>query len=455
MDTHHGTDMPAIDVPRHTRRQFVKRTAMTGLGLVAASTVGGTLKAYGAGRQASAQTLRAVIPGSAQELTVWKQVVAGFKKTHPNVTMDFVFLAQPTWGSFFTSVQTRLIGGETYDLVNIPTEGQRLFASKGVIEPLDAYISRDKAEVNALFSDINPKVLQAIKQHSSPDGQTYYVPYGFNTMTIWYYKPLFQAAGVPFPASNWTWDDFLRAAERIAKPSAPAGKQVYAYNFKNSIFAGLDPWLFTNGASLLNSSWSTATINSPRAVEALQFQRAMVARKLAPQPGGQFDEPTAMVQGRLAMAGCGWWYLPNFRALNAVDKVGMAPWPRKTQQGSPAGYGAMAMFKQSQNKDVAWEFIKYMLSAPVQQTFAQTAFVGGAQSIRRSIATGPAARAAGPTGYADLYDALEYATLVEGITQYNTLETNVDNVYQQILVGNVSPAAGLQQLSGSIQSILS
>jgi len=455
MNKQQSTEMPTSDASRHTRREFVKRTTMAGLGVATASTLGGTLKAYGAGSRASAQTLRAVIPGSAQELPIWKQVVAGFKKTHPTVTMDFIFLPQQTWGAFFAGVQTRLIGGEKYDLVNIPTEGQRLFASKGVIEPLDAYISHDKSSIAALLADIDPKVLTEIKQHSSPNGQTYYLPYGFNTMTMWYYKPLFQAAGVPFPANNWTWNDFLHAAERIAKPSAPAGKQVYAYNFKNGIFAGLDPWLSTNGASLLNTSWSAPAINSPRAIEALQFQRMMVARKLVPTPGGQFDEPTAMAQGRLAMAGCGWWYLPNFQALHDVSKFGMAPWPRKTQQGSPVGYGAIAMFKQSQNKELAWEFIKYMLSTPVQETFARTAFVGGAQSIRRSVATGPIARAAGPTGYANLYDALEYATIVEGITQYNTLETNVDNMYQQILVGNVSPASGLQQLSASIQPILS
>jgi multiple sugar transport system substrate-binding protein len=447
--------MPADGEVRRTRREFMKRTIWLGAGLAAAGTVRGARTTFAAGARLSPETLTAVIPGSSTEQAVWNQVVAGFKQSNPNVTVTFDYIPQPSgWGAFFASVETRLVGGAKYDLVNIPTEGQRLFASKGVMQPLDAFVSRDKAQVSSLLSDLDPHILPAIRQHSSPGGETYYIPYGYNTMSVWYNKALFKAAGVPFPSQNWTWNDFMHAAETIGKPNAPAGKQVYGFNFSVGIFDAFDPWVFTNSASLLNSNWTEATINSPKAVESLTFQRELVARKLAPEPGGTFDEVSAMAQGRLAMLGCGWWYVPNFQSLHMIDKVGMAPWPINTRHGSPVGYGSIAMFKQSQNQDLGWEFIKYMLSTPVQIAFAKTAFVGGGNSIRRSIATGPIAAAAGPTGYTNSYDAIAYANIVEGIDQYNTLELDVDKMYQQILAGNVSPASGLQQLSSQIQSIL-
>jgi multiple sugar transport system substrate-binding protein len=448
--------VPADGEVRRSRRYFMKQAALAGAGLaVAGSSLRNTRTTFAAGTRVSPETLSAVIPGSSQEQAVWNQVVAGFKKQNPNVNVNFVYIPQPSgWGSFFASVETRLVGGAQYDLVNIPTEGQRLFASKGVMQPLDDFVSRDKEQVNSLLSDLDPHILPAIRQHSSPDGKTYYIPYGFNTMSVWYNKSLFKAAGVPFPSDNWTWNEFMHAAETIAKPNAPAGKQVYGFNFSIGIFDAFDPWMFTNSASLLNSSWSKPAINSSKAVESLNFQRELVARKLAPTPGGTFDEVSAMAQGRLAMLGCGWWYVPNFQTLHMIDKVGMAPWPINTKHGSPAGFGAIAMFKQSKNQDLGWEFIKYMLSTPVQQLFAKTAFVGGSQSIRRSIATGPIAKASGPSGYYNSYDALAYANIVEGIDQYNTLELDVDKMYQQVLAGNVSASAAVQQLSSSIQPIL-
>ena len=78
-----------------------------------------------------------------------------------------------------------------------------------MLEPLDNYIAKDKAEVNDFYSDMNPRTLAQFRQHSNVNGYTYFIPWGYNTMGIWYNRKTFQAGKVPEPSPDWTWDEFL------------------------------------------------------------------------------------------------------------------------------------------------------------------------------------------------------------------------------------------------------
>ncbi len=189
------------------------------------------------------------------------------------ITTTPLFINVPTWVDFFEQIETRLIGGVQIDTMNLATEGFRLFASKGVLAPLDSYIAQDKAAINAFYADVNPRTLSEFRQHAQIGGHTYYIPWGYNTMGIWYNRATFKAGNVAEPAPDWTWDDFLAAATALTKPP-----QNWGMNLTIDVFQGIEPWVFTNGGTVLNNSWTSCVINNPAAVEACTF---------AAKPGGK------------------------------------------------------------------------------------------------------------------------------------------------------------------------
>ena len=95
-----------------------------------------------------------------------------------------------------------------------------------------------------------------------------------------------------------------------------------------------------------------------------------------------------MSQGKLAMLGGGRWPLPNFRNLDYVDKLGIVPWPQREERGSPVGWSTYAVMQESQNKEAAWEFAKFMTTKEVVKLWAELG--GVAIPPRQSVQTSDA-----------------------------------------------------------------
>jgi multiple sugar transport system substrate-binding protein len=218
-------------------------------------------------------------------------------------------------------------------------------------------------------------------------------------------------------------------------------------------FAGIMPWLLTNGASTMNATWTQATVDSAAAIEATQFMRSLVAQKMSPLPGGTFDDFTATAQGKLAMFGGGRWPVINIRELNMVNKMKIVAWPHKTQKGSPVGWNAYPIMASSQNKEAAWAFVKFITTKKASEYFAQQG--GTIVPPRRSVALSQAFLANAPQGSEKLYEALSYATPIPSPNKNDIIQKNIEDTYAQILAGNVTVQQGLAQLNQQIQSNLS
>ncbi|HEX4203338.1 MAG TPA: extracellular solute-binding protein [Ktedonobacteraceae bacterium] len=384
--------------------------------------------------------------GTADQQKSWNALFALFQKQYPNVKLK----AQPNnsnnWAAFFNTLSTQIAGGKIPDIVQVATEGQRLFASRGLVEPIDAYMKRDADELADFFNDIDPH-LKTWAKLSSTDGKTYYLPGEFNPMCIWYNSDMFHKAGVNEPDNTWTWDDLKTIAKKLSKPG------VYGMQAQSAYFAGIMPWLLTNGANVLNTSWTQSTITTPAAAEALQFMRDLVAQGISPAPGGTFDAFGAMAQGKLAMFGGGRWPIVNIRQLGITNKVKIVAWPRKTQQGSPIGFNAYPIMRASQNKEAAWAFVKFITSKAASQYFASQG--GTIVPPRRSVATSDAFLSNAPQGSENLYKALSYGSPLPAPDKENVIELAIDNVSAQILTGNVSVQQGLAQLDQQIKAALS
>ncbi len=93
---------------------------------------------------------------------------AEFSKVYPDIEIEVVGIPGGTWADFADAVTTRIAGGEKFDVLVIATEGQRLFASLGLISPIDDLLERDAGEMKDFYDDVNPNMLEWCKTLSLP-----------------------------------------------------------------------------------------------------------------------------------------------------------------------------------------------------------------------------------------------------------------------------------------------
>lgn len=388
--------------------------------------------------------------GDASGQKQWNALFEEFRKTNPDITLKAQGLAtNSNWADFFNQVTSRMAGGQVPDMIQIATEGMRLFASKGLLEPLDSYIEKDKALIDEYYADCDPKLVEWNAKYGSPDGKTYYLPGEFNTMCMWAHKELYQKAGVELPAdgADWTWDDFLAGAKLIKEKTG-----AYAYNAAPEYFVGVMPWLLTNGASTFDADWAQPTVNTPEAIEAATYCRQLVADGLSPQPGGTFDEATAFAQGKLATLGRGRWGIVDLQGVDAVDKAVIVKWPTKSTEGTPVGWNGYPIMKQSKNKDAAWTFAKFLISKEGSSFFAKQG--GTIVPARKSVADSDSFLDGAPEGTPLMYEALSYATPIPSPDRGAEIQKEIEGTWEQIMAGNAEPEAGLNALQDKLAGLV-
>lgn len=432
-------------------RKSLKRIV---LGAMAVATAGALITGCssgggGGGGDAESGELNFVYMGDANQQKAFNALFAEFNKQHPDIKLKAVGIPSGNWATFSTTVATRLAGGQKIDIIQVATEGQRLFASKGILEDLGPYIDKDKDEVDDYWNDISPNLKKFNEEFASgPDGETVFIPGGFNTMGMYLNKTVFEKAGVPIPEDgNWTWDEFLEAGKTIKEKTG-----AYLTGAGSGYFTDVMPWLTTNGTSTFNEDWSQPTYDTVAAVESAEFARSLVELGLAPKPGGQFDPNTAFKQGKLASLNGGRWPVLGIRDLKMVDDTVLVNWPTKVGNGSPVGWDAWNIAKNSENKEAAWTFIKFLMSKEAGSYFAE---IGGTiVPARTSVANSPAFTDNAPEGTVRLSEALDFATPIPSIDQGAEAQKTIEEAWATIIAGQGDAQKTLDAAQAKLEKLI-
>ncbi len=391
-----------------------------------------------------------VYMGDADQQKAFKALFAEFNKEYPDIELKAVGIPSGNWATFSTTVATRLAGGQKIDIIQVATEGQRLFASKGILEDLGPFIEQDQELVDDYWSDINPNLKKFNDEFASgPDGETVFIPGGFNTMAMYLNKSVFEKAGVAIPEDgNWTWDEFVAAGKQIKETTG-----AYLTGAGSGYFVDVMPWLTTNGASTFNADWSEPTYNTAAAVESAEFARSLVEMGLAPKPGGQFDGNTAFKQDKLATLNGGRWPVLGVRDMDMVDKTVVVNWPTKTTNGSPVGWDAWNITKNSQNKEAAWTFIKFLMSSEAGEYFAE---IGGTiVPARESVANSAAFTDNAPEGTVRLSEAMSFATPIPSIDQGAEAQKVIEEAWATIIASQGEAQKTLDAAQAELETLVS
>ena len=135
-----------------SRRTLLKRSGQLGAAVAITGATGGIDAMLAA---AKAPALLQGTPAPSGKIKLLYQSVAPaeearFEKFHelyPDIEIEAVAIEGDTWAEFGDAVATRIAGGETFDVLVIATEGQRVFASRGLLEPIGRPLSRTSPSV--------------------------------------------------------------------------------------------------------------------------------------------------------------------------------------------------------------------------------------------------------------------------------------------------------------------
>jgi len=301
--------------------------------------------------------------GSPEEIDIITSSIEDWQTEHPNIKI--VFEHTPYTG-YDSKILTRIAGGAAPDIIATEVDYFVTFASKNVLEDLEPYIAADPEYSKSKFF---PSILNRF----TVNDKLYAIPRDVAPFAcVFYNKNLFDAAGIPYPTDDWTWDDMLNKARALTKEENGRTVQYgfYGWAWQNFVYG--------NGGGLVDDieNPTKTMIDDPKSIEGLQFYADLVnLYKVMPAPVALANLGMGVdlmfASGRLAMFLSGIWETPGLRNYDFEWDVVMFPKNSKGIRAFGSGGSGYAILKSSKNKKEAWEVIKALTGATGQAKLAK------------------------------------------------------------------------------------
>lgn len=185
------------------------------------------------------------------------------------------------------------------------------FAADGLLLNLQPFVDRDINE-----EDYFTSAFAAGRSPNKVDSDMYAFPMLFVETVLYYNVDMFDEAGLDYPTSEWTWDDFLSAAQALTFDNNGDGlMDQYGYYFFGR-YANVESWVYQNGGRLLSDDRTSFEADS-NAVDALMFLDSLIDEHgVAPQPAEMDGIDNPFAAGLAAMWVDGSWNVGSFTDIN-------------------------------------------------------------------------------------------------------------------------------------------
>ncbi|WP_186760618.1 sugar ABC transporter substrate-binding protein [Arthrobacter alpinus] len=135
-----------------------------------------------------------------------KKLLAGFEKDNPTIKVDLI---SPPTDSADQKIQQMLQSGKGIDVVEARDITVGSFGANKWLYDMSADLKGWNGWADLTDNAVN---------YSKQDDKTYYIPYGFYGLSLFYRTDLVKAAGFSGPPSSWK--DLINQAEKLNDPSA-------------------------------------------------------------------------------------------------------------------------------------------------------------------------------------------------------------------------------------------
>lgn len=230
----------------------------------------------------------------------------------------------------------------------------------GLLANLQPYV--DETDLEQYYTG----VLSTARFPDKNTGDVYAWPINWVGTVLYYNMDAFDAAGVPYPDDDWTWQEFLDAAKALTIDENGDGRIDQHGFWLYGRYAQIEPWIFQNGGSLLNAN-RTRLEPDDNAREALKFLADLTnVHEVSPRPKEMegVRQQDLFPLGLAAMWVDGTWNIENNRDVIGDDfRWGITNIPRGPSGSEDVAYtwpDMLAISPTSENSDLAWELTKFL-----------------------------------------------------------------------------------------------
>lgn len=379
--------------------------------------------------------VRVVIPYySAETEPFFRQAVTAFEAENPDIQIS---LEVVNWDTLFQKLTTDVAGGAAPDVSIIGTRWLTDFASQGIAEPLDDYMTD---EVRDRFIDVflDPSVI---------DGQVYGLPWTASARAMFYNQDLLEQAGVA--EAPQTWEELREAARAVSELPDAYGFGLQGAEIETDVYWYYAMWSF--GGDIITEDGQSG-VASPEAIRAAEFYKALIDEGLTqPDPTAYNRENVQDLfkQGRLGMVISAPFLIGQLDDEAPNLRYAIAPVPSQEEQVTYGVTDSIMMFASSQVKDEAWRFLEFVFRPEVHIDFTiaesflpvlseetEDPYFQGNEQLRV---------------FADL---LPVARFAPNVPDWERVADHTITALQQVYLGQATAEQALQQAESQINRIL-
>jgi len=228
-----------------------------------------------------------------------------------------------------------------------------------------------------LIKDIQDNFVDVVYKDFVIDGYVVALPLSVDTLALYYNKDIFNTVGIAQPPQ--TWEEFLGVLEKLTIKDERdniirAGASLGTARNVNRSTDILSLLMLQSGAQMINQNKTTATFNGAVELDNKNFypgQRALEFYTDFANPlKSSYTWNTRMhysidafYEGTTAMMFNYSYYLPTIKAKSPYLNFGVAKMPQiesSEKDINYANYWGMAVSRNSENSEQAWEFINWL-----------------------------------------------------------------------------------------------
>ena len=383
-------------------------------------------------------------------LTTYSQpLIDAFEASHPGVKVEMVDLGS---SDYQTVLATELTGsGSDFDVVTIKdVPGYTTLVNKGVLEPLDDYIAKDSVDLSAY---------KGITDQVSVDGKLYELPFRNDFWVIFYNKDVFDNAGVAYPTNDMTFEEYDKLVRSVS--NTEPGQEVYGSHYHTwrsavQLFGILD-----GKNTILDGKYDFL---KPYYEMILAEQNDGICQDYATLKTSSLHYSGAFAQGNVATMNMGTWFISTL-----IDKVksgeymdctnwGIAKYPHAegVEPGSTlATITALSIPTSAPNKDLAWEFVKFVSGEEGAEILAKTGTIPAIMTD--AVADLVSATEGFPADDETSKEALNTSNLYLEMPVHpksSEIETALNEAHDSIMTESCTIDEGITQMNDTISAIL-
>jgi multiple sugar transport system substrate-binding protein len=377
---------------------------------------------------------------------VRKTLISAFEKANPGITVNLE-QAPSDSDTFRSTLVTQITGGSSsFDIYNGDVIWPAQFAKAGLALPLNSYLP------SSYWSTFSPGLVTSV----SYNGQIMAAPLFTDNAFLFYRNDLLTKAHLPVPT---TWQQVQSEAATLQKD----GYVKYGFAAQFDSYEGLTcdwtEFAADAGAASVNSAGTSSTIDSPQALQALQFMRGLITSGVSPSAVTTFQEQQSeslFTSGQVAFLR-NWTYAyadANSPASSKIaGNVGIANLPAFAGESAP-GYSATGgwnIYVNPHSKNISADiaFVKWITGPQAQTILAEQ---GGEIPTVASVLDDPQVQASNPAYPIAAKNKLKARPSF--LSSYSKVSSAIYTNINAALSGSASPQSALSSAQQQINQAL-